>query len=71
MAEWHLAPEYIIGNWTDEEFALMCEKLMKRKRREAEMLKVEPEVSRRSSSRLIPDSELFRKMGSLVEVKRN
>jgi len=51
----------------------MCEKLAKRKRREAEMLKGEHalEAPRRSSSTLIPDSELFRRMGSLIEVKRN
>lgn len=34
MAEWHLTPEYILDNWTDEELNLMIEKLAERKNRE-------------------------------------
>lgn len=35
MSEWHLTPEYIINNWTDELFDLMVEKLIERKLRRA------------------------------------
>lgn len=31
MSEWHLTPEYILNNWTDEKFNLMVEKLVERK----------------------------------------
>ncbi len=34
MAEWHITPEYIINNWTDEKLTLMIEKLAERKKRE-------------------------------------
>ncbi len=34
MSEWHVAPDYIINNWTDELFDLMVEKLVERKQRE-------------------------------------
>jgi len=58
-----LAPEYIINNWTDEEFALMCEKLAERKEREAKAWRGD-----RSSKASIPDTELFKRMGSSVKV---
>ncbi len=32
MVEWHLTPEYIIANWTDEKFSLLIEKLASRKK---------------------------------------
>ena len=35
MTEWHVTPDYIINNWTDELFDLMVEKLVERKDREA------------------------------------
>ena len=34
MAEWHIPFDYIVQNWTDEQFDLMCEKLEARKKRE-------------------------------------
>ena len=34
MTEWHITPEYIINNWTDEKFELMVSKLTERKERE-------------------------------------
>jgi len=65
-----LAPEYIIGNWTDEEFGLMCEKLGKRKEREAKAWQGgrATKSGQRSGDALISDTELFRRMGSSVKV---
>ena len=34
MAEWHITPDYIVNNWTDELFDLMCEKFGERRQRE-------------------------------------
>lgn len=34
MAEWHVTPDYIINNWTDELLNLMVEKLVERKKQE-------------------------------------
>ena len=38
MAEWHLPPDYIINNWTDELLDLMVEKLVERKERETDTM---------------------------------
>jgi len=38
MTEWHLPPDYILDNWTDEQFNLMIEKLIERKQREADAI---------------------------------
>jgi len=63
LSEWHLAPEYIFANWTDEEFSLMCEKLSDRKKREAEAWngkgKKKPTVS---------DEQLFSQANNLIKV---
>ncbi len=34
LSEWHLSPDYIVNNWTDELLNLMVEKLSERKQRE-------------------------------------
>lgn len=34
MSEWHITPDYIVNNWTDELLDLMMAKLIERKRRE-------------------------------------
>lgn len=39
MVEWHVTPDYIINNWTDELFDLMVEKLVERKERESNAIK--------------------------------
>lgn len=39
MAEWHLPPDYIINNWTDELLDLMTQKLVERKERESNAMK--------------------------------
>jgi len=38
LVEWHLTPEYIIDNWTDEKFDLMVSKLFDRKIKEKEAI---------------------------------
>jgi len=39
MSEWHVTPDYITNNWTDELFDLMVEKLIERKNRETSAIK--------------------------------
>jgi len=34
MAEWHVTPDYIVRNWTDELFDLMVQKFVERNDRE-------------------------------------
>ena len=65
MIEWHLAPEYIINNWTDEKLDLMLEKLTERKKREREATR----SSRGDSGgHTIPASMLFAQASNLVKV---
>ena len=35
MVEWHVTPDYIVNNWTDELFDLMTEKYIERRQRES------------------------------------
>jgi len=32
MTEWHVTPDYIVNNWTDELLDLMIDKLVERKK---------------------------------------
>ena len=63
MTEWGLTPEYIVHNWTDEEFALMIEKLNERKQREIDA------IEGRHWAPTVSDQELFRQMGSSVKYR--
>ncbi len=65
MSEWHITPDYIINNWTDELFNLMVEKLVERKGREVDAIK-----SRSSGETRVPDKALFQKASNMIEVKR-
>ena len=64
MAEWHLPPDYIINNWTDELLDLMTEKLAERKKREVQPVTNggDPKVS---------DTTLFSRAGNLIKVVNN
>jgi len=44
MVEWHVTPDYIVNNWTDELFDLMVEKLVARKGKEHEAVSVDKTV---------------------------
>ena len=37
MAEWHVTPDYIVNNWTDELLDLMVEKIVERRKREMQV----------------------------------
>ena len=39
MAEWHVPPDYIVSNWTDELLNLMTEKFVERKGKESDSLR--------------------------------
>ncbi len=68
MTEWHITPEYIVNNWTDEEMALMVEKLVERKQRINNAITEAPSGSSLSGDRVVSDMELFRQMGKKVKV---
>jgi len=73
LVEWHLTPEYIIDNWTDEKLDLMAAKLVERKQREAgikpdEITDEKPPL--KPGFELVSDVELLAKMGIKVEKKK-
>ena len=57
LAEWHLSPNYIVDNWTDELLALMTEKLTDRMARLTG-----------TKTREMKEAELFSKAGHLIKV---
>ena len=65
MTEWHVTPDYIVNNWTDELLNLMVEKLLERKKREVQAMNDpsgaghEPEVS---------DEVFFARAKNLIKV---
>lgn len=65
IIEWHLPPDYIVNNWTDELLALMCEKLSDRKRHESEAFENAREGR---GSNKVSDKELFARGKSMIEV---
>ena len=66
MAEWHVTPDYIVENWTDELFSLMCEKLADRKKRELDAIK-----GGGYSRGMVSDEELFGRASNLIRVVNN
>ncbi len=58
LSEWHLPPDYIVNNWTNELLTLMTDKLVERR-----MGKKESPPDGKVS-----DTELFSAMGKSVKV---
>ena len=68
MSEWHVTPDYIVNNWTDEFFDLMVEKLVERKRRESDAIKGTSSPDNLRGKETISDTALFSRMGNNVKV---
>jgi hypothetical protein len=70
LCEWHLTPDYILANWTDELFNLMVDKLVDRKERETAAMRG---TSREhSTDNKVSDLSLFAQAGNLIKVvKKN
>lgn len=65
MAEWHVPPDYIVNNWTDELLDLMIEKLTERKEREKQAMR---SSHGDSGGHTVPASILFAQASNLVKV---
>ena len=72
MAEWHVTPDYIAEHWTEELLRLMVDKLVERKKREASPpsggFQSPSQAPRKERDKMIPDSELFAKLGDCMKV---
>ncbi len=62
MSEWHITPDYIVNNWTDELLNLMVEKLSERKEREKKAIEGKPDNK-------VSTETLAAKSRGLIEVK--
>ena len=69
MAEWHLAPDYIVNNWTDELLNLMALKLTERKEREVQSVKVHS--TQPNSPRKVSDKVLFGMAQNKIKVVKD
>ena len=67
MTEWHLPPDYIVNNWTDELLDLMVEKLVERKERKVEAIKP-VSLQGEPGGYKVPDIVLFARAGNLIKV---
>ena len=66
MSEWHITPDYILNNWTDEQLELYVVKLVERKTRATQ-----PESSHgNSGGHKVSDSVLFAKAKNLIKVRK-
>ena len=69
MAEWHVTPDYVTANWTDELLHLMLEKLMERKGRESGAIEeVKGRYKPKVDDQEVSDKMLFAMMGDNVKV---
>ncbi len=64
MSEWHVTPDYIVNNWTDELLNLMVEKLVERKKQE------QPESTPRSRG-TVSAEELSLLSNNMIKVVQN
>ena len=62
MTEWHVTPDYIDNNWTNELLNLMIEKLEERKDKEKKA------ISEHGDSQAVSDKDFFRQLGNKVKV---
>lgn len=70
LCEWHITPDYILSNWTDELFNLMVEKLAIRKERETSAMRGTGYA--KGMNKTVSDSTFFAIAGKLVKVvKKN
>ncbi len=69
LAEWHLPPDHIVNNWTDELLNLMITKLVERKNRESEAISSRGSgVVSGDTDRVVSDKELFAQLGNKLKV---
>lgn len=66
MVEWHLSPDYIINNWTDELLDLMITCMHTRKQKELASLPPVP-----GDIQKVSDAQLFDQLGNNIKVVKH
>jgi len=69
MSEWHVTPDYIVNNWTDELLDLMMAKLVERKQREVQAMQSASE-GRSSGENMVSEDMFFKEARNLIKVVR-
>ena len=59
LAEWHLTPEYLLDNWTDEQFDYFFDARNKRILETSRALKPKQETAPTQADTRVSDTELF------------
>lgn len=70
MAEWHVPPDYIVNNWTDELLDLMAEKLAERREREREVAQSATVSNRPQQANVSAETLAARSRGMIRVVKK-
>lgn len=68
LFEWHITPDYIINNWTDELLSLMTTKLVERKGKELKAIKT-PNALKTPNK--VSDIELFSMAKNVIKEKKS
>ena len=63
LSEWHQTPEYILENWTDEQFEAFWRARNRRIRETDRLLRPKSEGLDSPESRQVSDVDIFAKMG--------
>ena len=63
MTEWHITPDYIANNWSNELFEVMVNKLVERKQKESGTGTGVPHVS----DNIVSDESLFKQLGAKIK----
>lgn len=66
MSEWHVTPDYIVNNWTDELLDLMIEKLVERRKRETP----QTGTSERPEQATVPIETLAARSRGMIKMKK-
>ena len=72
MVEWHITPDFVVANWTEELLELMIEKLIERKERETAAIQGHRTSGRIADGgdQIVSDKVLFAQLGSKLKVNR-
>jgi len=70
MVEWHVTPDYIASNWTDELLNLMVEKMAERKERENNHASANRAQLNTNGKQVVSDTMLFSQAHNLIKVEK-
>ena len=67
LTEWHVTPDYVVANWTEELLELMLDKLIERKKREVAAIRGHSVDQEPTGDNVISDQAFFNAAGIKVK----